>query len=305
MPSRSSSAQASSSASSQAAACTPDAGEAPPAQDGWPGGLPALRAELDRIDNQIQALLIERAKVVEFVARSGKPAAFRPGREAAMLRRLLAQHSGRLPPLTLIRMWREMLAGTTAMQGRFAVSVAGGGTGGDLAQLAREHLGALTPLRAEPSTAQALSQLRAGTVPVAVLPLPAQDAEPWWTTLLEPTRLHIIARLPFWADRPEGASTAQALMVATSAPDASGADRGYLLLRLPAEASSQTISDALTAAGFAVKSLIIHNDAGDRQALAEVDGMVGEDDPRLAAVNRDLGSPVVLGGYAIPVGAST
>ena len=36
-------------------------------------------------------------RVVERVARSGKRGAYRPGREAAMLRRLLRQHSGTLP----------------------------------------------------------------------------------------------------------------------------------------------------------------------------------------------------------------
>ena len=67
------------------------------AEDGWrTGGLPALRAELDRIDNTIHDLLMQRAGVVEYVARSGKPAAFRPGREASIIRRLLGRHHGSL-----------------------------------------------------------------------------------------------------------------------------------------------------------------------------------------------------------------
>ena len=69
--------------------------EAPAPQDGWrTGGLPALRAELDRIDNAMHDLLMQRAEVVEHVARSGKPAAFRPGREASIIRRLLRRHHG-------------------------------------------------------------------------------------------------------------------------------------------------------------------------------------------------------------------
>src|SRR6476646_7932850 len=87
--------------------------KAPPPEDGWRPDLLALRARLDELDDQIHDLLIERAKVVENVARSGKASAFRPGREAAILRRLLARHSGQLAPQTLVRMWREMLAGTT------------------------------------------------------------------------------------------------------------------------------------------------------------------------------------------------
>ena len=125
-----------------APSATPRDGDAPAEQDGWrdgsggaagthpSGDLSTLRAELDRIDNAMHALLIERAGVVEHVARSGKPAAFRPGREAAIVRRLLGQHEGKLPDLALCRIWREMFACTTRMQGPFVVGV-GGARGGN------------------------------------------------------------------------------------------------------------------------------------------------------------------------------
>ena len=129
----------------------------PAAQDGWRiGGLPALRAELDRIDNAIHDLLMRRAEVVEHVARSGKPAAFRPGREASIIRRLLARHQGALPAVSVVRIWRELLAGTTAMQGGFSLAVCDADQGAPMTQLAREHFGALTPLRAYASAGQAL-----------------------------------------------------------------------------------------------------------------------------------------------------
>src|SRR5215475_12828131 len=99
----------------------PVADEQPTAEEGWPGGLAGLRAELDRIDDALHALLIERAQVVERVAKSGKRSAYRPGREASIIRRLLRQHTGALPPQTLVRMWREMLAGTNTMQGAFSI----------------------------------------------------------------------------------------------------------------------------------------------------------------------------------------
>ena len=122
--------------------------EEPPPQDDWPGGLAALRAELDRIDDALHGLLMRRARVVEQVAKSGKRSAYRPGREASIVRRLLQRHSGALPPQTLVRLWRELLAGTTAMQGPFAVAVCEPDGGAGFTQAAREHFGALTPLRA-------------------------------------------------------------------------------------------------------------------------------------------------------------
>ena len=122
--------------------------EEPPPQDGWPGGLASLRAELDRIDDALHTLLKQRAAVVEQVARSGKRGAYRPGREAAMIRRLLRQHSGTLPAQAIVRIWRELLAGTTAMQAPFAVAVCEPDAGAGFTQAAREQFGALTPLHA-------------------------------------------------------------------------------------------------------------------------------------------------------------
>ena len=133
--------------------------EEPPPQDGWPGGLAALRAELDRIDDALHALLMQRARVVERVARSGKRSAYRPGREASIIRRLLRQHSGTLPAQTLVRIWRELLAGTTAMQGPFAVAVCEPDAGAGFTQAAREHFGALTPLHVYGSPAQAMAEV--------------------------------------------------------------------------------------------------------------------------------------------------
>ncbi len=112
------------------------------------------------------------------MAKSGKRGAYRPGREASIIRRLLRQHSGALPPQTLVRIWRELLAGTTAMQGPFAVAVCDpdGGTG--FTQAAREHFGALTPLRAYGSPAQAMAEVSRGVAAVAVLPLPSETDTP-------------------------------------------------------------------------------------------------------------------------------
>ena len=87
--------------------------------------LEALRAEIDRLDDALHATLLRRAEVVAAVAalhaKHANP--LRPGREAAIIRRLLARHHGALPRHTIVRLWRELLAATTAMQGRFALAV--------------------------------------------------------------------------------------------------------------------------------------------------------------------------------------
>lgn len=295
---------------------TAAATEDPPSPDGWRDGgshtLAALRAELDRLDDAMHDLLMQRARVVEQVARSGKRGALRPGREAAIIRRLIGRHSGSLPPQTLVRLWRELLAGTTAMQGGFSIAVCSAGGDGTYVQAAREQFGALTPMRVYRSPAQAIGEVSAGRATAAVLPMPSRTEEPrdaWWTALLQKdtTRIHVVARLPFWGPRPEGTPDVPALVVAAVATDASGADRSLLGVELPLEMSQARLTTALTKAGLEPGLILLRRDPGATaaDALVEVEGYVTDDDPRLAQIAGVPRRPVVLGAYAVPLeGAS-
>lgn len=280
--------------------------------------LAGLRAELDGIDGAIHDLLMRRAEVVSHVAALGArgKVPFRPGREAQILRRLLRRHSGPLAPRLLVRLWRELFAATTAMQGPFVITVCEAepeqSPHAQYVQTAREHFGALTPLRVHRSPAQAIGEVSAGLATAAVLPMPVEEeaiGTAWWTALLhrDEPRIHVVARLPFWATRPEGAPQVQALVVAAAAPDPSddglGTDRSLLGLELPLEMSRARLSTALTTAGFAQGSTILRRDTGAQvaHALVEVEGYVTEADPRLAALPDLLRPPVVLGAYAVPL----
>jgi chorismate mutase/prephenate dehydratase len=246
--------------------------------------LAALRAELDGIDDALHDLLMRRAAVVEHVAHSkaatGAGARLRPGREAAIIRRLLARHHGPLPPNTIVRIWRELLAGSIALQGGFTLC-----TTAALAAVAREQFGALTPqVILEPP--QALAALRAGAAAIAVLPLPCSGDDAWWSGLAAPDspRLHVIARLPVWRPRPQGAPTAQALVISTAPPDPSGDDRTLLAIR-----GTHALTPTAVLLGAA---------APGGWSVIELAGLITETDPRLAAV----ANASVLGAYAAPAG---
>src|ERR1700683_5377865 len=80
--------------------------------------LDELRRRLDRIDDTLQDLLIERLEVVARVAaekRSGGLAPYLPAREAQILRRLVERQGDAFPTGTLVRIWRELLAATVRM----------------------------------------------------------------------------------------------------------------------------------------------------------------------------------------------
>lgn len=290
----------------------PDIPSTPPAAAD--PALAGLRAELDRIDDAIHDLLLRRGQVVEQVAAEGSKGrvAIRPGREAEIVRRLLARHTGRLPQRLVVRWWRELFAATTSMQGSYVVAVCETETGSPFVQAAREHFGALTPMRVHRTPAQAIGEVSSGAAIAAVLPVPADGeaaSTAWWTALMhrDDPRIHVVARLPFWATRPEGAPQVQALVVAAVAPDASSNDRSLIGLELNAEASRTRLATALTAAGLPPLWTILRREPGEQvaQALVEVEGMVSDGDPRLAALAEAMRPPVVLGAYAVPVEGDT
>lgn len=276
---------------------SPASPEAAPGHD--PGPLVALRHEIDRLDDQLHDLVMRRAEVVASLAASrvkGGASPLRPGREAMILRRLLGRHRGDLPPGALVQLWREILASSSAMQGGFSVAVYA--RDADQPRLAREHFGSMTPVRSMPTAARALAAVGSGEAQVAVLPLP-EEGEPldqaWWMGLDAP-RLQVVARLPFWA--PNADSLPEAFAVTPGAADPSGADRSLLRLEVAEDRGRTQLLGALTAAGLTPRTLLTRRDSGVVRALAEVDGVVTEGDPRLAALPFDRALP--LGFYAVP-----
>ncbi len=278
--------------------------------------LTTLRQQIDALDDRLHDMLMERAAIIERVKREGGKtgALIRPGREAAILRRLLGRHHGALPPHAILRIWRELFSAALMIEGDFTIAVADGAHL-DMPALAREHFGPLTPLRRHAAPAQALADLEQGLAQVAVLPLPtaADDAAAsWWISLMQDVaperaapRLSIIAKLPFWANRAAGTPQVSAYAVAATDVDASGADRSLIGLQTGAEISMGRISELLECAGFTMRALLPrHLPRQDfAYTLAEVDGLVGRDAPGLQrlAASPELLSAQALGAYAMPI----
>ncbi|MGH6989888.1 MAG: chorismate mutase, partial [Stellaceae bacterium] len=82
--------------------------------------LEELRRRIDALDDRLHDLVMDRAELVAGVAalkRSSGVPALRSGREAQILRRLVARHRGPLPRPSLVRLWRELLGGMVAIHG--------------------------------------------------------------------------------------------------------------------------------------------------------------------------------------------
>lgn len=269
----------------------------PPTTPAADPALQALRAEIDALDDAMHDLLMRRAAVVARMAgsraKTGAGSPLRPGREAAVLRRLLARHSGALSRGAVVRIWRHIFMAHTAIQGAFTAAVSAPGEAAPAMPLAREHFGSATPLHIYASPAQALAAVSAGKASVAVLPAPAGEGEGAWWQSLEAPRLCIVARLPFLVDATRADA---ALVVAPVPPDASGEDRSLLRLEAGADASRENFARMLSDAGLAGRILCLARQGGRSLALAEIDGFIAAGDARLAALRC-----VLLGAYAVPV----
>src|SRR4051794_31758927 len=112
--------------------------------------LADLRVEIDRIDEAMHRLLMERGAIIDTLIKvkgtqvSGS--AFRPAREAEVMRRLVERHEGILPLDTVESIWRVIAATFTHVQAPFAVHA--DLTPGDAAMrdCARFHFGFTVPL---------------------------------------------------------------------------------------------------------------------------------------------------------------
>src|SRR5262249_5484126 len=87
--------------------------------------LADLRRDIDRIDADMHALLIDRGEIVdgqlgEKNTEDTVPAS-RPAREAEMMRRLVQRHPGSLPLDPAESIWRVIIATFTYVQAPFSV----------------------------------------------------------------------------------------------------------------------------------------------------------------------------------------
>src|SRR3978361_609202 len=158
----------------------------------------ALRAEIDRIDAQMHALLMERGEIigtlikVKGTAESGS--AFRPAREADMMRRLVERHRGILPLDTAESIWRVIISTFTYVQAPFSVHADISFGESAMRDSARFHFGFTVPYVSHfsaPAAVEAVARSKGDLALVSATSSPT----PWWIALEPDGAPQIIARL--------------------------------------------------------------------------------------------------------------
>jgi len=168
-----------------------------------PNPLAALRIEIDRIDAALHALLVERGDVVGRVIEAKRAAgdtgsAFRPDREADLMRRLILKNPGRWPLDAPENIWRVIVATSTFTQVPYAVHADISGGDIPMRESMRFHFGFTVPFLPAPDAAGVIKAVDAslGDLGMFRIDQPA-NLGMWWQGLARAGAPKIIARLPF------------------------------------------------------------------------------------------------------------
>jgi chorismate mutase len=257
-----------------------------------PVSLEEVRKRIDAIDAELLRLVDERAGLARDVtaakAAAGEAGRFglRPAREAQLLRKLLARPRKAATASLIVRVWRELIGESLAMQGPFRLAVWGGRDPARTVELARLRFGAAPALAQVARAEDALATARQ-TGGVAVLGLAGDSA--WWGRLLAEPKLKVFAALPCLAAwGPMGA-----LAVADVEVEPTGDDRTFWVTDAPAAAHA--IEEAMSRDGVAATLLA---DAGGLK-LFKLAGFYQADDARLARAPGRLSG--VIGAAPAPL----
>src|SRR5690242_10946835 len=114
-----------------------------------PPSLAELRKEIDAIDEQMHRLLMQRGDIIDRLIQVKQTqevgSAFRPAREADMMRRLVQRHRGILPLDTVESIWRVIISTFTYVQAPFSVHADVSVSDPAMRDSARFHFGFTTP----------------------------------------------------------------------------------------------------------------------------------------------------------------
>ncbi len=186
--------------------------------------LSDLRLEIDRIDEAMHRLLMERGETIDRLIAVKKTqetgSAFRPAREADMMRRLVQRHRGNLPLDTAESIWRVIISTFTYVQAPFAVHADLSAGDALMRDSARFHFGFTVPFVPHMGAASVVETVSRSKGDLGLVPAFAiTGGGPWWAALEFDTAPKIIARLPF-VERADHPAAMPAFVISRVAADA-------------------------------------------------------------------------------------
>jgi chorismate mutase len=193
--------------------------------------LADLRVEIDRIDASMHELLMERGRIIDRLiaikARQGGGSAFRPAREASMMRAIAERHRGLLPLDTVEGIWRIIISTFTYVQAPYSVHADMSRGDAAMRDSARFHFGFTVPCVPHHGAGGVIEAVARGSGDLGMFALDGGAAAgAWWTRLCPASAPKIIARLPM-VERPDHPAGMPVFVIAK--PLAEGAARDVII----------------------------------------------------------------------------
>jgi len=255
-----------------------------------PVDLAALRGEIDRIDAQMHALLMERGEIIERLIAVKKTSesgsAFRPGRETAVMKAIAERHRGILPLDTVESIWRVIIGTFTYVQAPYAVHADVSGGDAPMRDSARFHFGYTVPYLPHDSARAVIAAVAAARGDLGIFRLDqGASAGAWWRALAGEGAPKVIARLPF-IERPDHPAGTPVFVI--SKPLADAAVREVVLYAVRVERWRDAAAAAVATLGGEI--VCTTGLAGELSTLIAVPGSVAPDD--VAAALEGARAPV-------------
>jgi chorismate mutase len=257
--------------------------------------LAELRAEIDRLDEAMHTLLMKRGEIIDRLIAAKQTqesgSAFRPAREAQMMRRLVERHKGILPLDTAESIWRVIIATFTYVQAPFSVHADLSAGDAMMRDTARFHFGFTVPFVPHLGAASVVATVSNSKGDLGLVPaFEIAGAGAWWNALEFDSAPKIIARLPF-VERANHPAAFPVFVISRAAPDAmvrevevwslriagwnrraaheaavlaevivvpdEGFDGAALLVSVPHRGSIDTVKDGLIKCGASVRGSVL------------------------------------------------
>ncbi|MGC1356630.1 MAG: chorismate mutase [Xanthobacteraceae bacterium] len=258
-----------------------------------------LRREIDRIDEAMHALLIERGGIIDQLIAVKKSqetgSAFRPAREADMMRRLVQRHHGSLPFDTVESIWRVIISTFTYVQTPFSVHADLSAGDAHMRDSARFHFGFTVPFEPHMGAASVVQAVTASRGDLGLVPAFAvTGAGPWWTALEFETAPKIIARLPF-VERANHPAGLPVFVISRVAADAMVTETEVWSVRVSGWSASAVDKLAGTAEAIAVPDRAFD---GGALLISVARGGIGAVAETLLATGASIRSRTLVGSHA-------
>ena len=132
--------------------------------------IPSIRGRIDALDRRLVKLLSARARLAQRIGRLKEGAAYRPEREAQVLRGILAENRGPLPDAALARLFTEIMSACRALEDSMTAAYLGP-QGTFSQEAAVKHFGGLTALAPCSSIDEVFRRVETGAVGYGVVPV--------------------------------------------------------------------------------------------------------------------------------------